>query len=75
MQNTFADNPNIKPTDFVRETLGSWLAPLIHEKMCCLDLFAGSGVLGIELLSRGVKAASFVIFRRNLANIKIISLH
>ena len=68
----FADNPNIKPTtDFVRETLGSWLAPLIHEKMCCLDLFAGSGVLGIELLSRGAKAASFVdISARNLANIQ-----
>ena len=68
----FADNPDIKPTtDFVRETLGNWLAPFINDNICCLDLFSGSGILAIELLSRGVKNAHFVdISRKNLLNIR-----
>lgn len=48
--------PNIKglrPTpDRVRETLFNWLMPVI-DGANCLDLFAGSGVLGFEALSRG----------------------
>lgn len=49
----FADAPDLRPTpDRVRETLFNWLQPtLIGAK--CLDLFAGSGVLGFEALSRG----------------------
>lgn len=55
---TFADIPDIRPTpDRVRETLFNWLqAPIIGAK--CLDLFAGSGALSFEALSRG--AASVV---------------
>ncbi len=42
-----------RPTpDRVRETLFNWLAPVI-EKARCLDLFAGTGALGFEALSRG----------------------
>lgn len=51
------DIKGLRPTpDRVRETLFNWLAPFI-EGAHCLDLFAGSGVLGFEALSRG---AAFV---------------
>lgn len=47
------DVKGLRPTpDRVRETLFNWLAPVIVGKHC-LDLFAGSGVLGFEALSRG----------------------
>lgn len=50
----------LRPTpDRVRETLFNWLAPVIHGGRC-LDLFAGSGALGLEALSRGAAAAVFV---------------
>jgi 16S rRNA (guanine966-N2)-methyltransferase len=52
------DLPDLRPTpDRVRETLFNWLAPVIHGAYC-LDLFAGSGALGFEALSRG---ASYVV--------------
>jgi 16S rRNA (guanine(966)-N(2))-methyltransferase RsmD len=48
-----------RPTaDRVREALFSILGPL--EGLRVLDLFAGSGALGIEALSRGAAAATFV---------------
>ncbi len=50
---TFADIPDLRPTpDRVRETLFNWLQPTITGARC-LDLFAGSGALGFEALSRG----------------------
>lgn len=50
---SFANVEGLRPTpDRVRETLFNWLAPLI-EGARCLDLFAGSGALGLEALSRG----------------------
>jgi 16S rRNA (guanine966-N2)-methyltransferase len=50
-----ADNVQLRPTpDRVRETLFNWLAYSIVDSNC-LDLFAGSGVLGLEALSRGAK--------------------
>jgi len=53
-----ADQPGLRPTaDRVRETLFNWLAPVI-EGARCLDLFAGSGALGLEAASRG---ASWVV--------------
>jgi 16S rRNA (guanine966-N2)-methyltransferase len=43
----------LRPTpDRVRETLFNWLAPILPNAHC-LDLFAGTGVLGFEALSRG----------------------
>jgi len=49
----FIDSPKIRPTpDRVRETLFNWLASNINGATC-LDLFAGSGALGFESMSRG----------------------
>jgi 16S rRNA (guanine966-N2)-methyltransferase len=51
---------DIRPTpDRVRETVFNWLAPQIAGAHC-LDLFAGSGALGLEALSRGAARAVFV---------------
>lgn len=56
----FPDAPGLRPTaDRIRETLFNWLRDDIHGARC-LDLFAGSGALGIESLSRGAKAVEFV---------------
>ena len=50
----------LRPTpDRVRETLFNWLAPLIDGARC-LDLYAGTGALGIEALSRGASQTDFV---------------
>jgi len=46
----------------VRETLFNWLAPVI-EGARCLDLFAGTGALGLEAVSRG--AGSVVLIERS----------
>lgn len=47
------DVKDLRPTpNRVRETLFNWLAPHIAGARC-LDLFAGSGALGFEALSRG----------------------
>lgn len=49
----FIDSPKIRPTpDRVRETIFNWLANDINGALC-LDLFAGSGALGFEAISRG----------------------
>ena len=49
----FPDLPGLRPTaDRVRETLFNWLQPLLPGATC-LDLFAGSGALGLEAASRG----------------------
>ena len=56
----FVDRPRLRPTgDRVRETLFNWLAPAIADARC-LDLFAGSGALGLEALSRGAASCDFV---------------
>lgn len=50
---SFPDVEGLRPTgDRVRETLFNWLAPEIQGARC-LDIFAGSGALGLEALSRG----------------------
>jgi 16S rRNA (guanine966-N2)-methyltransferase len=49
----FAPVPGLRPTpNRVRETLFNWLAAVIPDAHC-LDLFAGSGALGLEAASRG----------------------
>jgi 16S rRNA (guanine966-N2)-methyltransferase len=56
----FPDGVEIRPTpDRVRETLFNWLQPRIGESRV-LDLFAGSGALGLEALSRGAAHVTFV---------------
>lgn len=57
---TFQEIPGLRPTpDRVRETLFNWLAPVVPGARC-LDLFAGSGALGLEALSRGAGETLFV---------------
>ncbi|MBX3708175.1 MAG: 16S rRNA (guanine(966)-N(2))-methyltransferase RsmD [Gammaproteobacteria bacterium] len=54
------DRDHLRPTpDRVRETLFNWLAPKIGGARC-LDLFAGSGALGFEALSRGAAYVEMV---------------
>jgi 16S rRNA (guanine966-N2)-methyltransferase len=56
----FPPTPQIRPTpDRVRETLFNWLASRVPGARC-LDLFAGSGALGLEALSRGAAHVTFV---------------
>jgi 16S rRNA (guanine966-N2)-methyltransferase len=50
----------------VRETLFNWLAPSIQGARC-LDLFAGTGALGFEALSRGATSVIFVENSRRAA--------
>jgi 16S rRNA (guanine966-N2)-methyltransferase len=61
------DVDELRPTsERIRETLFNWLAPQI-EGSRCLDLFAGTGVLGLEALSRG--AAEAVLVEQSVAAI------
>jgi 16S rRNA (guanine966-N2)-methyltransferase len=56
---SFPDHEGLRPSaDRVRETLFNWLGQDLGAQSC-LDLFAGSGALGFEALSRG--AASVVM--------------
>ncbi len=56
----FPDLPGLRPTgDRTRETLFNWLAPVIVDAHC-LDLFAGSGALGLEAVSRGAASATLL---------------
>jgi 16S rRNA (guanine966-N2)-methyltransferase len=65
-----ADLPELRPTpERIRETLFNWLAPCI-EGSRCLDLFAGTGVLGLEALSRG--AAGVVFVERNAVTLRAL---
>ena len=55
-----ADVDGLRPTgERIRETLFNWLAPHIQGARC-LDLFAGTGALGLEALSRGASEVVFV---------------
>lgn len=56
----FPDRPDLRPTlGRVRETLFNWLRADVPGARC-LDLFAGSGALGFEALSRGAREVTFV---------------
>lgn len=76
---TFPESGGLRPTaDRIRETLFNWL----HEEIAgarCLDLFAGSGALGIEAISRGAAWVDLVeresavcrVLEENLATLGI----
>ena len=60
--------PGLRPTsERVRETLFNWLAPTIGGARC-LDLYAGTGALGFEALSRGATEVIFVEISRRAAS-------
>jgi 16S rRNA (guanine966-N2)-methyltransferase len=60
---TFPETEGLRPTpDRVRETLFNWLGQTLYGRTC-LDLFAGSGVLGFEAASRG--AAQVMMVEKN----------
>ncbi len=71
----------LRPTsDYLRETLFNVLGPSVSGARF-LDLYAGTGAVGIEALSRGAVGAVFVenhgpaakLIRENLASLKIVS--
>jgi 16S rRNA (guanine966-N2)-methyltransferase len=68
-----------RPTsDFVRETAFNLIGPV--DGAAVLDLFAGSGALGLEALSRGAERATFVDSNRDAcrtinANLDKLKLH
>lgn len=63
------DMHGLRPTpDRVRETLFNWLAPVMPGARC-LDLYAGTGALGIEALSRGAGECVFVERDRGLCEL------
>ena len=47
-------------TDRVREAAFNLIGPGFAEDTSVLDLFAGSGAMGLEALSRGATRATFV---------------
>ena len=56
----FIPSDDLRPTpDRHRETLFNWLGQILGNKKC-LDLFAGTGSLGLESLSRGADKVTFV---------------
>ena len=56
----FKSAEGLRPTgDRIRETLFNWLQPVIAGARC-LDMFAGSGMLGIEAASRGAAEVVFI---------------
>lgn len=56
----FPDADGLRPTaDRIRETLFNWLQDKVAGETC-LDLFAGSGAIGFEAISRGAKEVVFI---------------
>ncbi len=75
------DEPELRPTsERIRETLFNWLSA-IPEGAQCLDLFAGTGALGIEALSRGATNVVFIeksatlaaAIRKNLSELEAMN--
>lgn len=61
------DVEGLRPTtDRVKETIFNWLAPHVRGSRC-LDLFAGSGGLGLEALSRYAEQVTLVEMDRGAA--------
>lgn len=71
LQINFQASENLRPTpQRTKETLFNWLQWSI-KNATCLDLFTGTGNLGIEALSRGAKEVIFV--DNNKAHIKSLN--
>ena len=62
----FLSKKDLRPTkNIIRETLFNWLGSDLTD-LICLDLFAGSGVLGFESASRGAKNVYLVDIDRDV---------
>lgn len=69
----FPSRPGLRPTpDRVRETLFNWLTPVLPGSRC-LDLFAGTGCLGLEAASRG--AGEVWLVERDSALARVLAKH
>lgn len=67
------DSPGLRPSpDRIRETLFNWLQQEIVAARC-LDLFAGTGALGFEALSRG--AAEVIMVESNPGLVAALTKH
>ncbi len=65
---TFPAIQGLRPTPSrIRETLFNWLAADLPGSHC-LDLFAGSGALGFEALSRGADRVTMIEKNRDITN-------
>ena len=65
----FKDAPTLRPTpDRLRETIFNWLSPNISRSKC-LDLFAGSGIIGLEAISRGAMHCTFIDINRTTTHV------
>ena len=78
---SFFEGEGLRPTlDRIRETVFNWLATDIAGANC-LDLFAGSGALGFEAISRGANSVELVdcsekatqSLNKNLVNLAIVN--
>ena len=64
---TFKPNKTLRPTESkTKETLFNWLLNDLDQKKC-LDMFAGTGALGLEAISRGAAKAIFFEKQKNLS--------
>ena len=76
----YKQNKSIRPTESkTKETLFNWLLNDLQGKVC-LDMFAGTGSLGIEALSRGAEKVVFVEKQKTLSdklkeNLKRLDVH
>lgn len=74
---SFVESEGLRPTgDRIRETLFNWLMPDIVDSKC-LDLFAGSGALGFESLSRSAARVTMIeknrlVFERLQCNLSLL---
>lgn len=55
-------------TDFLRQAIFSILGEAVHDKVV-LDLYAGSGAIGLEALSRGAATCTFVEQQRQACSV------
>ena len=76
----FLSKKDLRPTkNIIRETLFNWLGSDLAN-LICLDLFAGSGVLGFESASRGAEKVYLVDIDRDVVSClkeqkNVLSLH
>lgn len=56
-----ANIEGLRPTsDRVKEAIFNMIAPFLNKNLIVADFFAGTGNVGIEFLSRGVREVTFV---------------